>query len=239
VMLRGGRFRRKFGVLTLGATYATAYGVQGNRERGAEWRGTVINDCPTPIMVAIRFLDDSPDDGRGGPIIYDVRLKTNGDYRDDIIPQIILDDVTLDRTSAITDKLESDYVVPKSATEFAPTYDFLKINETISKYADFFYLNDMIKGNNIENVKGKFSKELANSYFTIVEQNGKPLSADGTATVTYIFDLASYTEKINRIEAVTTVANDYHIQTSMIYTLDSRGGHDTSGKPTKWYNSTY
>ena len=68
LMLRGGQFRRKIGILTLGATYANMYGVQGNRERGHEWRGTVNNYTPTPMMVAVRFLDDSPRDGEGGPI---------------------------------------------------------------------------------------------------------------------------------------------------------------------------
>jgi len=240
VMLRGGRFRRKFGVLTLGATYATVYGVQGNRQKGSEWRGTIINDCPTPIMVAVRFLDDSPEDREGGPVIYEVRLKVNGKYRDDILPEIILDDVTLDRTTAITEKLEADYLEPKSAIGIGPPdYDFINIKETIFKYTDFFYLRDLVRGNNIENIRSKFSKELANSYFTIVEQGGKPLHADGTATVNYVFDLASITEKVNRIEAVVTVANDYRIQTAMIYTLDSRGGHDRSGKEKAWYSSTY
>ena len=67
-MLRGGRVRRKFGALTLGATYATAYGVQADRQRGYEWRGTLGTDTPSPIIVAVRFLDDSPEDGEGGPI---------------------------------------------------------------------------------------------------------------------------------------------------------------------------
>ncbi|GAF97171.1 unnamed protein product, partial [marine sediment metagenome] len=59
VMLRGGRLRRKFGILTLGTSYVTTYGVQGNRDRGSEWRGTINNFTPTPMMVAVRFEDDS------------------------------------------------------------------------------------------------------------------------------------------------------------------------------------
>ena len=110
VMLRGARFRRKLGVLNLGATVSTAYGAQADRERGREWRGTVTTDTPTPIMVAVRFLDDSPEDGEGGPVVYDIRLKINGRYRDDILPQVILDDVTRDRTTAVTDKLTSIYL---------------------------------------------------------------------------------------------------------------------------------
>ena len=240
VMLRGGRYRRKLGVLTLGATYANAYGTMGNRERGREWRGTVTTDTPTPIMVAVRFMDDSPEDGEGGPIVYDVRLKIDGRYRDEIIPQIILDDVRLDRTTAITDKLDAAYLEPKTSVGIGPpSFDFYSIQASLPKYTDLFYLNDMIKGNNIDNVKLKFSKNLANSYFKLIEQAGKPIKADGTEAVIYIFDLASYTDKIHRVEAVTTVANDYRIQTSMIYTMESRGGHDSSGKEKSWYDATY
>ena len=240
VMLRGGRFKRKFGALILGATYANTYGVQGNRERGSEWRGTVSNMTPTPIMVAVRFKDDSPNDNEGGPIVYEVRLRVNGKYRDDIIPQIIRDDTSRDRTSAITDILESDYVYPKSAVKIgAPAYDFLNIQENICKYADYLYLNDQIKGYNADNVYDKFSTSLASSYYELVEQGGKPLQANGDDTYVYVFDLASISGTINRIEAVTTVANDYKIESAMIYTLESSGGHDASGKPTNWYNSTY
>jgi len=240
VMLRGGRFRRKFGVLTLGATYATTYGVQGNRERGSEWRGTVSNMTPTPIMVAVRFLDDSPRDGEGGAIVYDVRLKVNGRFRDDIVPQIILDDATRDRVSAITDKLEFDYVTPKNEVKIGgPEHDFFSISERIYKYADYFYYNDYIRGANADNVLKKFDTNLASTYYTLTEQGGKPIQVNGTQMVVYAFDLASITEKVNRVEAVATVGNDYKVQTAMIYTLESTGGHDPSGKVTQWYNSTY
>ena len=240
VMLRGGRYRRKFGVLTLGANYVNTYGVQGNRERGSEWRGTVSNMAPTPIMVAVRFMDDSPRDNEGGAIVYDVRLKLNGRYRDDIIPQIVLDDITREQTSAITDKLENEYVYPKTAVKIgAPGYDYYNVAERIPKYADYVYLNDLIRGNNSENILKKYSKDLANSYYELTEQAGKPIQADGNKTIVYIFDLASSTEKLNRVEAVATVANDYRIQTSMIYTLESKGGHDPSGKSTQWYKSSY
>lgn len=240
VMLRGGRYRRKLGILTLGATYVNTYGVQGNRERGSEWRGTVSNMTPTPMMVAVRFLDDSPEDGVGGAIVYDIRLKVNGKYRDDIIPQVILDDVTRDQTSAITDKLENEYVYPKTAVKIgAPKYDFLSVTERIAKYADYIYLNDLMKGNNVDNVVGKFSRNLSDSYYKVVEQTGKPLQANGNDMVVYLFDMSSITDKVHRVEAEATVANDYLIQTAMIYTLESSGGHDPSGKPTNWYNSTY
>ncbi len=81
VLLRGGHFKRKIGVLTLGATYVNQYGVHGSRQEGDDWYGTVGYYTPTPLIAAIRFLDDSPEDGEGGPIVYDIKLKVNGRYR--------------------------------------------------------------------------------------------------------------------------------------------------------------
>ena len=77
IMLRGFQFRRKFGALTLGTTLSNLYGNQRNRDEGNDFRGTVTDYAPTPIMYAIRIVDDSPHDG-GGPIVHDVKLKVNG-----------------------------------------------------------------------------------------------------------------------------------------------------------------
>lgn len=240
VILRGGRFKRKFGVLTLGATYANVYGVQGNRERGNEWQGTVNNYTPTPMMLAIRFLDDSPEDKEGGPVVYDVRLKINGRFHDEFIPQIILDDVTRDRTTAMTNELDATYMeFPSPISMGSTAFDFLIINETIPKYVDLLYLNDGIKGANSDNVMSKFSKSLADQYYTLAEPSGKPIQANGTQTIVYLYDISTFSDKINRIEATATVANDYRIQTGMIYTTDTKGGHDASGKTKSWYNASF
>ncbi len=240
VMLRGGRFRRKFGVLTLGASYANMYGVQGNRERGSEWRGTVNNFTPTPLMLAVRFLDDSPEDREGGPVVYDLRIKINGRYHDEFIPQIIFDDTSRDRVTAITDKLDATYLeLPSPISMGSTAFDFLTINERLPKYVDFLFMQDMLRGYNTDSVEEKFSANLAEQYYTIAEPGGKPLQANGTTSIVYLFDIASFREKINRIEAVTTVANDYRIQTAMIYTIESKGGHDQSGKTKSWYDATF
>ncbi len=240
VMLRGGRIKHKFGILTLGATYATAYGVQGNRQRGGEWRGTVTTDTPTPVMVAVRFLDDSPADNEGGPVVYNIRLKVNGKYRDDIIPQVIKDDVGRDRTTAVSNTLELGYIEPKSAVGIRPPdYDYLSIQENILKYLDYSYMNNIQKGNNLEATSTKYDRDLGNSYYSVLESNGKPVSADGTEALVYIFDLMSIAETLYQVEAVTTVANDYRIQTAMIYTTEQSGGHDSAGKEVSWYSSTY
>jgi len=240
VLFRGGYLRRKFGALTLGATYANQYGVQGNRENGDSWYGTVSNFTPSPIMVAIRFIDDSPADNEGGPIIYDVKLKVNGKFRPDIQPAVMLDDITRDRTTAITNVNQLDYVTPPASAKIGkPKYDYLGIEGSVPKYADFFYLRDYKTGANLKNVAGKFDVTLAEQYYKFIEPGGDPVQVNGTECAVYFFDLASIREHVNRVSAEITVANDYNIQTAMIYTKDTGGGHDTAGKVKTYYDATY
>jgi len=240
VLLRGGQFRRKFGVLTLGATYATQYGVQGNRDGGDDWYGTVSNFTPTPMIYAVRFIDDSPDDNEGGPIIYNVRIKVNGKYRDDIKPKIVLDDLTRDRLSAITKLTEKIYLDPlSSAGNGKPGFDTQRLFESLPKYADLFYYNDYKSGANLKNVAKNFDITLAEQYYTMVDPGTKELQVNGTETAVYLFDISSIRENVNRVEAEITVANDYRIQTSMIFTKEIQGGHDTAGKNANFYDAIY
>ena len=240
VMLRGGHFRRKLGALTVGATYVNEYGVLGSRQGGDSWDGTVGLYTPTPIIVAVRFLDDSPEDGEGGPIIYDVRLRVNGRETGDIIPTIIYDDITRDRTTAVINPLFVDYLVPKTPVgNGGPNHDQLEMWENIPKYADYLYYNEYITGTDSKNVQKNFNIDLAQQYYTFKDPAGGPITVNGTESVVYLFDLASIKEHVNRVEAEIEVGNDYRIQTALIYTRSADGGHDTSGKINSWYSATY
>ena len=209
VLLRGGRFSRKLGVLTIGATYVNMYGAQGNREGGDSWYGTVSNFTPTPLVYALRFMDDSPDDNEGGPTIYSVRLKVNGKYRDDIKPKIILDDVTRDRTTAITKVTEQAYVDPMStAGNGRPEFDTLRLFENMPKYADFYYYLDYVKGANLKNVQNNYDLNLAQQYFQFIDPGSEVVKVNGSQTVVYWFDITSITDQVNRVEAEKRKFND-------------------------------
>ena len=241
VLLRGGHFQRKFGILTVGATYVNQYSVQGNRRGGDVWEGTVSNLVSTPLIVALRFLDDSPEDNVGGPIIYNVSLIIDGRERLDIKPQIISDNTLFDRTSAIDNVAYKNYMDPQSESfHRPPKVDFLKYEGRIPKYGDYLFLNDWLKGNNIKNIgRYKFDVNRAQSYYSLLEPNADPIRANGTQAVVYLFDITSIKTKVTRIQADVTVANDYNIQTSMIYTKEQAGGHDLAGENTTWYNASY
>lgn len=240
VLLRGGYFRRKLGILTLGATYVNQYGVQGNRDGGDDWYGTVSNYTPTPMVVCVRILDDSPDDGTGGPVVFDAMLKVNGKVRSDIVPRIIKDDISRDRTTAITDKTQLTYIEPTSSLKVGkPDNDYYSVEGVIPKYADFFYLFEYENGQNMSNVDKKFNVGLAKQYYQMLDPSEYPISANGTESIVYWWDIATVREKTNRVEAHITLANDYRVQTSVVYTVQSDGGHDTTGNPVNRYNATY
>ena len=240
VLLRGGFIQRKFGALTLGGTYVTEYGVQGNREGGDNWYGTVNNMTPSPLVVGVRVMDDSPADNEGGPIVYDIKLKVNGKYRSNIVPDVILDDITLDRTTAMIKPGDQNYVTPESSVSRGmPEYDFLSVEGSVPKYADYFFIRDYVQGANLKQVGASLDIELANKYFTFVDPGSGPIQVNGTKCIVYFFDIMSIREHVDRIEAEITVANDYNIQTALIYTKDPAGGHDTSGTNKIYYNGTY
>ena len=238
-MLRAGHFRRKMGALTLGATYANEYGIQGNRDGGNDWYGTLSNYTPTPMVLAVRVLDDSPEDGDGGPRVNDVRLKVNGRYRDDIVPKVILDDVSRERTSALLREAEAAYLDPQSGIQNnKPAYDFLRLEAQVPKYADYILYNDMVRGMNAANVKNKLNMDVAAKYYQFVEP-GMPVQVNGTQYVVYWFDISNIRDVVKRVEAELMVANDYRIQSTMVYTTSLAGGNDPDGNPYNWYRATY
>ncbi|MDP2982248.1 MAG: hypothetical protein Q8O92_02820, partial [Candidatus Latescibacter sp.] len=203
------------------------------------WYGTVSNYTPTPLEVAVRVLDDSPEDGNGGPQISDVRLKVNGRYRDEIRPVAILDDVTRDLTTADVYELEASYITPTTAVKIgAPSFDYLSLDERIPKYIDYFYLQDVYSGVNRLSTEKNFSQQLAKQYYQLVDPR-LPIQVNGTQYIAYIFDISVIKEPVQQVTAELTVSNDYRVQTATIYTKEAQGGHDPSANYATWYSATY
>jgi len=237
-MLRGLQFRRKFGALTLGTTFSNMYGSQESREKGNDLRGHISNYSPTPIMYAVRVVDDSPQDG-DGPIVYDVKLKVNGVYRPDIKPQVIIDDLRNELITAITNENEIRYLQPETSTHVPITFDMLSLDERLPKYLDYIYMNEYMRGWDTKTMLSNFNIENAKKYYKVIDPGGNPIRVNGNEYVVYIFDLASITDKVNRVEAEVTVANDYRIQVSQIITKKTIGGHDSIGENYRHYSAQY
>jgi len=243
LILRGGQFRRKFGAFTLGASYANMYGVQTNRENGDTWNGTVHDYTPTPILYAVRIMDDSPHDGNG-PIIHNVKIKVDGVYRPDILPQIILDNYKNELRTAVTNiaqKIYLDHICRLSERyggEMAP-FSQTTLYERVPKYADYLYMNDYLRGWNTKTVAENFDIEQGKEYFEFIDPGGIPFQVNGNECVVYLFDLSCIKNKVKRVQADITVANDYRIQVAEIFTKKTTGGHAPKGENFDWYNSTF
>ncbi len=179
LLLRGGQLRRKFGVLTIGASYANMYTVQKNREGGHILDGTVSDYAPTPIIYAVRIMDDSPQDG-GGPVIHDIKIKVNGNVRPDIIPQVYLDDMRREKVTAVTSKAHQYYYESKSnfSGEAAP-FDQTTVYERIPKYLDYMYMNDYARGWNTKTITDEFDIEKGKEFYKIVDPADLPIRVNG------------------------------------------------------------
>jgi len=237
MLLRGGQFRRKFGVLNVGVSYANMYGAEQSREKGNHLQGTVMDYTPTPIYFALRILDDSPQDG-DGPIIQGISLRINGRERPDIRPLVLLDDLSRDKVSAVNSKSQQDYYEPGSTTAAAP-FEHMTVFEQLPKYLDYLYMNDYVRGWNTKILTENFNIEAGKKYYRVIDPDGAPLQVNGNEYVVYLFDLGSITEKVDRVQAVVTVANDYRIQVSQIYTKNTEGGHDSKGENMSFYKAEY
>jgi len=240
LFLRGGQLRRKFGALTLGATYVNMYSVQSNRDRGSSLKGVVGDFCPTPLRYLIRIVDDSPQDG-DGPIIHDVKLKVNGIYRPDIVPQIILDDIRRERITAVTSKAQMLYLELPSLTFGEPEeYEPLKVIERMPKFLDYLYMNDYVNGWNTTNLTKHFDIEKAKEYYKIIDPGGKQFQVNNNEYVVYLFDISSFAEVVKSVQAEVTVANDYRIQAATIFSPVTEGRQDKDGGAyNSYFNTTY
>ncbi|MFC1651501.1 hypothetical protein ACFL2X_08015, partial [Candidatus Latescibacterota bacterium] len=238
LLLRGGQLRRKFGALTLGATYVNMYSVQGSRDKGNSLKGNVTNHQPTALRYVVRILDDSPQDGTG-PIISSVMLKVNGRLRPDLIPFIMKDDVRRELQTAVYSTAQQKYL-DYSTTYESDKNDPLSVIERSPKFVDYMYMEDHINGWNSKGVRDNFDTERAGEYYKIIDPGGTPVQVNGTEYVVYIFNISSIPDEIRGVEAEITVANDYRVQTAKIYSdnVVARQATDGSAYP-DYYNATF
>ncbi|MFC1542139.1 hypothetical protein ACFL50_06805, partial [Candidatus Latescibacterota bacterium] len=235
LLLRGGQFKRKFGALTLGATYVNMYSVQGSRSDGNSIKGNVTNYQPTALRYAVRILDDSPQDG-DGPIISNVILKINGVRRPDIVPFIIKDDITREQQTAVYSRAQQTY------WDYTTTYevdnDLLSVVERTPKHIDYLYLEDYVNGWNSDDIAKNFDINKAFEYYEVVDPGINPIQVNGTEYIAYIFDVSSVKDELRGVEAEIKVANDYRIQTAKIYSEKPTGRQDSDGSNYPYYYST-
>lgn len=78
-ILLGAHYERRVGFLNLGATFVNVHQYEPLMSNGAQsLKGVPAAVQNAPALIAIRISDDSPQDGVGGPVLYDVKVYVNG-----------------------------------------------------------------------------------------------------------------------------------------------------------------
>ena len=86
-MLFGAHYERKIGFMHFGTTFVNAHQYEPLMKQGAQsYKGVPGAVQGAPALLAIRISDDSPTDGRGGPVVHGVRIVVNGEERTDLDP---------------------------------------------------------------------------------------------------------------------------------------------------------
>ena len=156
--------------------------------------------------IFIRFSDDSPDDGVGGPIVHGAKIIVNGQDRPDLQPVVIRH--RIGETTAVGRLSQADGT-------FRPISYARGSNG--SPYADYFYRIDHERGVDVSaNVK---IDRLVGGF--ILESPDQVLRAGRDEGLVYLFDLSQVPDVLS-VQMETLVANDYRIEESVVYELNPR-----------------
>ena len=213
-LLLGGHYERRLGALRIGATYVNQH-LFDLRNPVNSLRGDLHSSEVIPALLAVRISDDSPQDGRGGPVVYGIELIVNGRRRPDLRPDVVRQDLgnrftTVGKTSRMTG-------------EFRPsTYFNANIGRTTGPYrgmepplfADYLYRRDYERDPTDQNVAKNADVERL-VRFVGWEDPESILRADGTEYLVYYFNLEGEPH-VRSVEIEATVGNDYRIEVSAL-----------------------
>ena len=89
-MMLATHYQRKIGFLNVSGTFLNIHQYEPlMASRFESLRGAPGAIQTAPAMVALRILDDSPQDGRGGPVLHDVKVFVDGELHPEFEPFIV------------------------------------------------------------------------------------------------------------------------------------------------------
>ena len=171
-----------------------------------------IRDNHVVTRVAVRFADDSPDDGEGGAVVQEVRLILNGQARPEIQSQVIRR-----RAGAQTQVGQTS----RATGEFRPHF-YASSGLDKPLFADYYYRLDHEAGGD---VTGETRLDSLVAEFS-VESTDETLSADGGEHLVYLFDVSdvSQEDEIQSVEIEAVLGNDYRVDMATLANIDPRCG---------------
>ena len=213
-IILAGHYEREAGPLRLGATFANQH-LFDVRYPTTDLRGDLHASQTIPALLAVRISDDSPGDGRGGPVVYGVQLVVNGQTRPDLAPDLVRRDLTnqftvVGKTSRVTGKFQpSIYYDPSIGHTPGP---YLGMETPL--FADYLYRRDYALDPTDEDVVESTDVDRLVE-FVGWEDPGQVQRADGTEGLVYYFDLEGLTH-VRSVEVEASVGNDYRIEVADI-----------------------
>ena len=156
--------------------------------------------------IFIRFSDDSPDDGVGGPIVHGARIMVNGQHRPDLQPVVIRHRIGEATSVGRLSQADGTFRPVSYAT-----------GRNASPYADYFYRIDherridVSENANVEGLVRKF----------VLESPDRVLHAGRDEGLVYLFDLSREPDVLS-VQVETLVGNDYRIEESVVFDVNPR-----------------
>lgn len=192
-LLLGGHAERDVGALTLGAT-GVHFNIIDSEQDEFALRGSLESVQGLPSWIVVRLSDDSPQDESGGPVISKVRLRVNGQSRDDLEPLVVRLDSRNPTYVGVTNRITGQFLRTPYPDES-------------TRYADVFYLQRHMAGENVS--RNTNLPELLRE-IQIVPAGGR-LQADGYTVYEFFYDL-SREPYVGQVEVEALVANDYRME---------------------------
>lgn len=216
VQLFGAHAERSIGILDLGASYVNVHS-EHNADGERTMKGSFPATRGTPLWLAVQIADDSPEDGTGGPQVFDIAVWVNGERRDDIRPDVVLHhtrNTAVGRTNNLTGRFtRNGYAIPisRSVQGQADIFKLLDQPQQLPLFADYLYLKDHNNGTDVSR-----QTDVVQLTTNVELLPGKGHRADGEDFLIYYFDLQGLEEKVDEVELGFLVGNDYVISISEV-----------------------
>ena len=222
-LLLGSRMQADAGSFRVGLNWVNLHlyhFLHKSANTGQSLKGVLRLSQPLMDVIVVRFVDDSPADGRGGAVVQEVGLIVNGEVRPDLRPRVIRHRAggspQLGRVSTRTGEFTPNYYHRFRGYYYAvPRY--YRGRDEIPLYADYLYRFDHEAGVDVSeeaNLKGLLTQFQVESAEAI-------LRADGEEQLVYLFDLRKE-PFVESVEVEALVGNDYRVEVATLAEVDPR-----------------
>ena len=233
-VLLGSRLQTQLGNLRLGLNGVNLHVYQSTRP-GNSFKGRLRPHYPLINWVVVRFADDSPTDGRGGPLVQQVRLVVNGLPREDLRPLVFRHKAGITTQTGSISRATGEFT-PQVYDRFSGYYQtqtrYYRGRDEIPLYADYFYRADHEAGTDVSsntNLPGLLEN-------ISMEPAAAILRADGDEVLVYMFELSDE-PLAESVEVETLVGNDYRVEMAILDREDPRARSHASRYKSTFYKT--